>query len=84
MIRGFSSSQASRALRIFDQPEVASVLRSSVGQTQWVELMKLLEPKLVSQRSRDLLVDIRSFSASPDKLGQDSNIRRRLAAFKAK
>ncbi|WP_082399236.1 hypothetical protein [Pseudonocardia sp. EC080625-04] len=82
MIETFSSTQASISLRAFRSPEVSSALRSSTGEAQWNELLDLLEPKLTSRRSRDLLEAIREFSATPDKLGSDSGIQRLLEAFK--
>lgn len=80
MIKAFSPSDAALALRIFLDPTVSSVLRSSVGKDQWMELISVLDAKVTSRTDRQLLTSIKSFPGAPHRLGLDSSIRKLAGA----
>ncbi|MGA4683566.1 hypothetical protein [Micromonospora sp. AB353] len=69
-------AQAGHALRAFMDPEISSILWSSVGRRQWSELLDLLEPKLTRKSDRDLYDAVRAFTGTPDQLYMDSGIKR--------
>ncbi|NQX14995.1 hypothetical protein [Rathayibacter sp. VKM Ac-2857] len=76
MLGRFSSTDAGVALRLFLNPVYSSLMSGRVGQAQWAELLDILEPKLTSTIDRNLMTALRSFPGTPDKLGNDSNIKR--------
>lgn len=76
MIGAFDPRQAARALRVFTDPEVSSVLRSRSGERQWTALLDLLGPKLTLPANRALFDAVRAFAGPPHQLHADTNIRR--------
>ncbi|HZL06813.1 MAG TPA: hypothetical protein VFE45_15590, partial [Coriobacteriia bacterium] len=78
LLQRLDSAEAERALNAFRDPSIASLLGSSVGRTQWIELLGILEPKLTNRRSRDLLTAVRGFNGTPDQLRLDSTIKKLL------
>lgn len=74
MIRAFSPADAAQALRIFAEPEISSVLRSSVGRSQWQQLLEILDAKLTATSDRDLLAAVNAFTGTPDQLRVDTKI----------
>jgi hypothetical protein len=79
MIESFGPREASRALRAFTDPGIASVLWSSTGRKQWPKLLDLLEPKLTRPADRALYDAVRAFAGPPDRLALDPSIARLLA-----
>lgn len=69
------------ALRLFMDQAFASLLSTTVGQTQWEKLLDVLEPKLTSNTDRELMAAVRSFTGTPDQLHLDSRIKK-LAAMR--
>ena len=75
LIEKLDSKMAGRALRMFLQPEISSLLQTTSARQKWAELLDLLEPKLTSNTDRELLAAIRAFTGSPNKLRKDTKIR---------
>lgn len=83
MLRRLDSRQAGKALRAFTLPTISAQLWSTVGQARWSVLLDILEPKLTAPADRALMLGIRSFTATPDKLSSDAEIKKLLAAARA-
>lgn len=81
--KAFSLADAGVALRSFLDAAISSVLRSSVGRSQWGELLHILDAKVTSSGDRDLLNSGEVFNGTPDQLRLDSTIRR-LASGESK
>jgi len=76
MIRAFSPTDAGVALRTFMEPGISSILRSSVGKSQWSVLLEILEIKLTSASDRELFDAIRDFQGTPDQLRLHTSIKK--------
>ena len=75
LIERFSASEAGGALRSFTQAPISAKLHQTLPQRQWATLLDILEPKLTSRRSRDLLAAVRAHKGSPGDLHLDAGIR---------
>lgn len=76
MIRAFSPTDAGVALRTFMEPGISSILRSSVGKSQWSVLLEILETKLTSASDRELFDAIREFQGTPDQMRLHTSIKK--------
>jgi len=76
LLEALSPELASLALVAFSDFGISNALQYSSPQRQWTSLLNILDPKLVTDVSRDLITKIRSFSSTPDKLGTDQEINR--------
>lgn len=74
LLEKLDSQLAGRALRLFLEPTVYSVLSSESGRRQWSDLLDILEPKLTSTTDRNLIAALRAFPSTPDKLHGDTKI----------
>lgn len=75
LLENLDPANASRALRQFARPAIASLLRTSSARRQWNQLLDILEPKLTRRSDRALMDAIRAFSGTPDKLASDTAIK---------
>lgn len=76
LLEALTPELASYALLAFSDPVISNVLSTKVAQAQWSKLLEVLEPKLVTESSRQLLSMVQEFSHTPDKLRLDPKIRR--------
>ena len=76
MIQKFSSQDAGIALRTCIDPVFSFPLSKPSGQSQWEEVIKMLEPKVISRPDRELMDAIKEFSGEPEQLRLDSRIIR--------
>lgn len=76
MIQKFSSQDAGIALRTCIDPVFSFPLSKPSGQSQWEEMIKMLEPKIISRPDRELMDAIKEFNGDPEKLRLDSRIIR--------
>jgi len=76
MIQKFSSQDAGIALRTCIDPVFSFPLSKPSGQSQWEEMIKMLEPKVISRPDRELMDAIKKFNGEPEKLRLDSRIIR--------
>lgn len=76
LLEALTPELASHALLAYSDPTISNVLHTKVAQAQWKKLLSILEPKLVTASSRQLLADIQAFPNTPDKLRMDTNIRK--------
>lgn len=74
MVQKFSSRDARIALRTCVDPVFSSLLSTDPGQSQWEQVIKILEPKLISRPDRELLTAIKEFNGEPEELRLDSRI----------
>lgn len=75
-MRRLSRRPQRSSTRSFLDPAISSVLRSSVGRSQWGELLHILDAKVTNSGDRDLLTAVKSFNGTPDQLRLDSTIRK--------
>ena len=80
LLERFTVQMAHRALRLFADEGISSLLTTSSARRQWARLVDILEPKLVSSRDRDLIIAIRAFTGTPDQLRLDTAITRLTGA----
>lgn len=80
LLEQLDSDAASRMLRSFMDPDVASRLDSQTGRKQWATLLDIVERKLTSTTDRALLDDVRAFTGQPHQLRVDTAIARKATA----
>ncbi|MEQ8716664.1 MAG: hypothetical protein RIE08_03565 [Acidimicrobiales bacterium] len=76
IISRFGPREAEIALLQLFDPTIASKLRWSTAQSKFLELLSLLDPKITTPAARDLVDGVQSFTAGPDKISKDSDLRR--------
>ncbi|MFI1583963.1 hypothetical protein [Embleya sp. NPDC020630] len=76
MLERLDSVQASLALRAFVDTTISGRLQTARARGQWEDLLGILESKVTRRDDRDLLLAIRSFRSTPDKLRLDETIMR--------
>ncbi|MGI3198204.1 hypothetical protein ACRJ4W_05345 [Streptomyces sp. GLT-R25] len=83
LIARFNPQQASLALRSFTDNVIVSKLQQTLPQSQWTELLGLIENKLTGRDDRELFDAIRVFPAKPNLLTKDPEIKSQLKRFGA-
>lgn len=81
LLEAMTPDTASYALLAFSDPMISSVLGTKSAQKQWETLLAILQPKLVTEKSRRLLAAIQAFPSTPDKLRLDADIGKLTEKF---
>lgn len=76
LLEALTPELASYALLAFEDASISNVLSTRVAQSQWKNLLGILEPKLVTEASRQLIEEIKNFPGTPDQLRHDMSIRK--------
>ena len=81
LIKLFDQDQAIVGMLCFLDEGISSSLQFSLCQKKYWELLELVEAKLSAPAAREMLADIRSFSAPLDKMKNDSRMQRKVATM---
>jgi hypothetical protein len=76
LIEQFDRTQAVLAVLSYDDPTITSHLQFRLCKAKYLELLSMLEPKITSPAVKELIVAIRAFTGSFDRLVADSGIKR--------
>jgi hypothetical protein len=76
LIQNFTAEQVSIALLSFRNSRISTKLAYSLCQKKFLEILDLLEPKIVLEQEKELLSEIKKFSASLSKLKNDTKIEK--------
>ncbi|MGP5580035.1 hypothetical protein ACTXOF_05795 [Glutamicibacter arilaitensis] len=83
LIEGFTPTQAKIALLSFTDATVSSRLQHALAQTQWKELLGLLEKKLIGRPAQRLFEALTNFSAPLQNAKKDTSIKQLVRDVKS-
>jgi len=83
LINLFDQEQAILSILSFLNERIASSLQFTMCQKKFWELLDLVDGKISAPAARELLDEIRTFSAPLDKMKDDSRMKRKVSAMQA-
>lgn len=76
LIQNFTAEQVSIALLSFRNTSISTKLAYPLCKEKFLEILSLLEPKIILEQEKELLKQIQEFTASYSKLKNDSKIKK--------
>jgi hypothetical protein len=81
LVNAFNQDQGIVAMLAFTDERIASRLQFTLCQKKYWELLDLIDGKITAPAARELMDEIRSFSAPLDKMKNDSRMQRKIATM---